>query len=64
MPKTYLYFSWCQNEHGIPLGLLTEGSIEVCNKDVKHANRYSKRYPFLGQWIGINFQVFCGKNFF
>ena len=24
---------------GLPLGVLTEGSIEVCNKDVKQANR-------------------------
>ena len=37
--KTFLCFSWCQDHHGIPLGLLTEGSIEVCNKDVKDANR-------------------------
>ena len=40
MAKTFFCFSWCQNQHGIPLGLLTEGSIEVYNKDVKHANRY------------------------
>ena len=30
---------WSQEEVGVPLGVLTEGSIEVCNKDVKKANR-------------------------
>ena len=35
----HIYFSWCQEEYGIPIGLLTESSIEVCNKDVKKANR-------------------------
>ena len=30
---------WAQEEVGVPLGVLTEGSIEVCNKDVKLANQ-------------------------
>ena len=36
------FFSWSQNDLGIPLGLLTEGSIEVCNKDVKQVNRWNQ----------------------
>ena len=34
-----LYLRWAQEEIGIALGALTEGSIEVTNKDVKTANR-------------------------
>ena len=34
-----LYLRWAQEEIGVPLGTLTEGSIEVTNKDVKIANR-------------------------
>jgi hypothetical protein len=34
-----LYLRWAQDEVGVPLGVLTEGSIEVANKDVKTANR-------------------------
>ena len=33
-----LYLKWAQDEVGVPLGILTEGSIEKCNQDVKHAN--------------------------
>ena len=33
-----LYLKWAQNEIGVPLGILTEGSIEKCNQDVKKAN--------------------------
>ena len=29
---------WAQEDVGVPLGVLTESSIEVCNKDVKKAN--------------------------
>ena len=32
-----LYMRWAQEEVGVPLGVLTEGSIEVANKDVKAA---------------------------
>ena len=39
MSKPFIYFRWCQEEYEMPIGLLTEGSIEVCNKDVKQANR-------------------------
>ena len=34
-----LYMRWAQEEIKVPLGSLTEGSIEVANKDVKEANR-------------------------
>ena len=34
-----LYLRWAQEEIKVPLGTLTEGSIEVANKDVKDANR-------------------------
>ena len=34
-----LYLRWAQEEVGVPLGVLTEGSIEVANKDVKAANK-------------------------
>ena len=34
-----LYMHWAQEEVGVPLGVLTEGSIEVANKDVKAANK-------------------------
>ena len=34
-----LYLRWAQEEVGVPLGTLTEGSIEVANKDVKAANK-------------------------
>ena len=34
-----LYLHWAQSEVGVPLGVLTEGSIEVANKDVKAANK-------------------------
>ena len=34
-----LYLRWAQEEVGVPLGTLTEGSIEVANKDVKTANK-------------------------
>ena len=34
-----LYLRWAQEEVGVPLGKLTEGSMEVGNKDVKTANR-------------------------
>ena len=34
-----LYLHWAQEEVGIALGILTEGSIEVANKDVKTANK-------------------------
>ena len=34
-----LYMRWAQEEVGVPLGVLTEGSIEVANKDVKAANK-------------------------
>ena len=30
---------WAQEEVGVALGDLAEGSIEVCNKDVKKASR-------------------------
>ena len=33
-----LYLKWAQDEVGVPLGILTKGSIEKCNQDVKHAN--------------------------
>ena len=33
-----LYLKWAQDEVGVPLGILTEGSIEKCNQDVKQAN--------------------------
>ena len=33
-----LYLKWAQDEVGVPLGFLTEGSIEKCNQDVKQAN--------------------------
>ena len=35
----FLYLRWAQEEIRVPLGTLTEGSIEVTNKDVKIANR-------------------------
>ena len=39
-----LYLHWAQEEVGVPLGVLTEGSIEVANKDVKAANnKYAAR---------------------
>ena len=39
-----LYLKWAQIELGVPLGILTEGSIEKCNQDVKQANhRYVAR---------------------
>ena len=34
-----LYLKWAQQEVGVPLGVLTEGSIEKLNQDVKKANR-------------------------
>ena len=34
-----LYLRWAQEEVGLSIGTLTEGSIEVANKDVKAANR-------------------------
>ena len=34
-----LYMRWAQEEIKVPLGTLTEGSIEVANKDVKAANK-------------------------
>ena len=34
-----LYLNWAQQEVGVPLGVLTEGSIEKLNQDVKQANR-------------------------
>ena len=34
-----LYLRWAQEDVGVPLGVLTEGSIEVANKDVKAANK-------------------------
>ena len=34
-----LYMRRAQEEVGVSLGVLTEGSIEVANKDVKTANR-------------------------
>lgn len=34
-----LYLRWAQEEVGVALGSLTEGSIEVANKDVKAANK-------------------------
>ena len=34
-----LYLRWAQEEVGLALGTLTEGSIEVANKDVKAANK-------------------------
>ena len=33
-----LYLRWAQEEVGVGLGILTEGSIEKCNQDVKEAN--------------------------
>ena len=30
-----LYLKWAQEEVGVPLGILTEGSIEKCIQDVK-----------------------------
>ena len=33
-----LYLKWAQNDIGVPLGILTEGSIEKCNQNVKKAN--------------------------
>ena len=33
-----LYLKWAQQEVGVPLGVLTEGSIEKLNQDVKQAN--------------------------
>ena len=33
-----LYLRWAQQEVGVPLGILTEGSIEKLNQDVKQAN--------------------------
>ena len=36
---------WSQEEIGVPLGTLTEGSIEKTNQDVKQANsRFVPRY--------------------
>ena len=32
-----LYLKWAQDEVGVPLGILTEGSIEKCSQDVKQA---------------------------
>ena len=29
---------WAQEDVGVPLGILTEGSIEKCNQDVKETN--------------------------
>ena len=34
-----IYMRWAQEEIKVPLGTLTEGSIEVANKDVKAANK-------------------------
>ena len=33
-----LYLRWAQEEIGVALGILTEGSIEKCNQDVKKIN--------------------------
>ena len=35
----HLYLRWAQEEIGVPLGVLTEGSIEKCNQDVKFIHR-------------------------
>ena len=35
----HLYLRWAQDEIGIALGALTEGSIEKCNQDVKFTHR-------------------------
>ena len=34
-----LYLCWAQEEVGVPLGVLTEGSTQVANKDVKAGNK-------------------------
>ena len=33
------YMKWSQEDLGVPIGVLTEGSIEVLNKDVKKDNK-------------------------
>ena len=33
------YMKWAQEDLGVPIGVLTEGSIEVLNKDVKQDNK-------------------------
>ena len=35
----HLYLRWAQDDIGIALGALTEGSIEKCNQDVKFIHR-------------------------
>ena len=32
------FVSWAQEDVGVPLGILTEGSIEKCNQEVKETN--------------------------